>query len=48
MYRIVAFAVFWTAVGMLFMLFFRYRIVGTLVALVLLAASYCILMMDDK
>lgn len=48
MCRIIAFAVFWTAAGMLFMLFFRYRIMGALVALVLLAASYCILMLDDK
>lgn len=48
MCRIIAFAVFWIAAGMLFMLFFRYRIMGTLVALVLLAASYCILMLDDR
>lgn len=43
MCRIIAFAIFWVAIGMLLMLFFRYRIFGTIFALILLAVSYVIL-----
>lgn len=43
MCRIVAFAIFWVAIGMLLMLFFRYRIFGTIFALLLLVASYIVL-----
>ncbi len=48
MYRIIAFAVFWMAIGMLLMLFFRYRIFGTIFALILLVASYFILSCEDR
>lgn len=46
--RIIAFAIFWVAIGMLLMLFFRYRIFGTLFALILLAISYIILTCCDS
>ncbi len=48
MYRIIAFAMFWVAIGMLLMLFFRYRIFGTIFALILLAASYLILSCEER
>lgn len=47
MCRIIAFAVFCVAIGMLLMLLFRYRVFGALCALVLLVVSYCIFSMDD-
>ena len=48
MYRIIAFAMFWVAIGLLLMLFFRYRIFGTIFALILLAASYLILSCEER
>ncbi|PWM32702.1 MAG: hypothetical protein DBX58_03570 [Clostridiales bacterium] len=47
-HRIIAFAIFWVAIGMLLMLFFRYRIFGTIFALILLVASYLILSCEDR
>lgn len=47
MNRVIAFAIFWVAIGMLLMLGFRYRIMGTLFALVLLGVSYLVLMCGD-
>ena len=48
MCRIIAFAIFWVAIGMLLMLFFRYRIFGAIFALILLAISYIILTCADQ
>lgn len=48
MCRIIAFAIFWVAIGMLLMLFFRYRIFGTIFALLLLVASYIVLSCGDS
>lgn len=48
MCRIIAFAVFWVAIGMLLMLFFRYRVFGTIFALILLVASYFIMSCEDR
>lgn len=48
MCRIIAFAVFCMAVGMLLMLLFRYRVFGAICALILLAISYCILCAGDR
>lgn len=48
MYKIIAFALFFVAIGMLLMLFFRYRIFGVLFALLLLAVSYIILSCCDE
>lgn len=48
MYKIIAFALFFVAIGMLLMLFFRYRIFGVLFALLLLAVSYIILSCSDE
>lgn len=47
MYRIIAFAVFWIAIGMLLMLSFRFRIFGVLFALLLLVVSYWLMCQDD-
>ena len=47
MNRIIAFAIFWVAIGMLLMLCFRYRVMGTLSALALLGVSYLVLMCGD-
>ncbi len=47
MNRIIAFAIFWVAIGMLLMLCFRYRVIGTLFSLVLLGISYLILTCSD-
>lgn len=47
MYRIIAFAVFWLAIGMLLMLSFRFRIFGVLFALLLLVVSYWLMCQDD-
>ena len=38
--RVVVFALFWMAVGMLLMIFIRYRIVGLLIAVGLLVACF--------
>ncbi|MBR2949748.1 MAG: hypothetical protein IKC46_07795 [Lachnospiraceae bacterium] len=38
--RIVVFALFWMAVGMLLMIFIRFRIVGLLIALVILLICF--------
>lgn len=47
MNRIIAFAMFWMAIGMLLMLGFRYRVMGTLFSLVLLGVSYLLLTCSD-
>ncbi|MDO4291687.1 MAG: hypothetical protein Q4C65_00500 [Eubacteriales bacterium] len=47
MNRIIAFAIFWVAIGMFLMLCFRYRFMGTLFALFLIAASYLILICGE-
>lgn len=48
MHRIIAFALFWVAVGMLLMLLFRYRVFGTIFAIVLLAVSYFVMSCDGR
>ena len=48
MNRIIAFAMFWMAIGMLLMLGFRYRVMGTLFSLVLLGVSYLLLTCSDE
>lgn len=47
MIRLVALAIFWTAMGMFLMLCFRYRFLGVVFALILLAVSYLILSCDQ-
>lgn len=47
MIRLIAFAIFWTAMGMFLMLCFRYRFFGVVFALILLAVSYLILSCDQ-
>lgn len=47
MCRVIAFAIFWIAVGMLLMLFFRYRIIGAVFAVLLLVVSYFVMGKED-